>query len=100
MDTTTLKTILLEEMQDYAGESLNAHSVLTQNEAEETYTVIDFATVRGKKIVATVLVARIVDNQIMIDVDKNSKLLVDALKARGVSDNQIILAYLESRIEA
>lgn len=100
MDTSTLKTILLEEMQGYAGEGLNAHSLLTRNEAEETYAILDFANVHGREIVSTVLVARIVDEQIVIDVDRNNKMLVDALLARGVSDEKIVRAYLQNRVEA
>lgn len=99
MDTATLTTILLETMQGYAGKGLNAHSVLTRNDAEQTYTVVDFATIRGKRIISTPLVARIVDNQIIIDVDRNNKLLVDALVAHGVPEAQIVLAYTQDRIK-
>ncbi len=100
MDTSTLKSILLEEMQGYAGEGLNAHSLLTQNELEQTYAVIDYADVRGKQIVSTVLVARIVGEQIVIDVDRNNKMLVDALLARGIPEEQIVRAYLQDRVTA
>lgn len=34
MDTPTLKQILLEEMQGYAGEGLNTYSYLIENEVE------------------------------------------------------------------
>ena len=97
MDTTTLRQILIEEMEKYAGRGINAHSSLTYNDAEQTYAVIDFATVRGRKIVSTVLVGRIVDDQIIIDVDKNSKPLVDALQARGVPEDKIVLGYLQEQ---
>jgi hypothetical protein len=93
MDTGTLKQILLEEMQLYATQGLNAYSILTINEAEQVYAVIDFATVRGEYLVAAVLVARLVDNIVHIDLDLNNKLLVDALHARGVPESQIVLTY-------
>ncbi|MCI0711415.1 MAG: XisI protein [Chloroflexi bacterium] len=93
MDTNTLKQILLEEMQGYAGEGLNAYSYLTENEAEQLYTVVDIATVKDKRLVSTVLIARLVDNRVVIELDYNNKELVDALKARGVPEDQIILAY-------
>ena len=72
MDTGTLKTILLEEMQKYAGEGLNAYSYFTANEAEQLYTVVDIANVRGKRIIGTVLVVRLQADQIIIRVGINA----------------------------
>ncbi len=94
MDSKTLEQILREEMQKYAGPGLNAHSYLTENEAESLYTVVDIADVRGQRIIGTVLLAHIVDERIVIELDHNNKLLVDALRGRGVPDEQIVLAYL------
>ncbi len=100
MDTGNLKQILAEEMQKYAGQGLNAYSYLTENEAEQLYTVVDIANVRGKRIIGTVLVARLQDEKILIELDYNNKPLADALAARGVSEEQIILAYLDTTISA
>jgi hypothetical protein len=100
MDTTTLKTILIEEMQKYAGEGLNAHSYFTSNEAALLYTVVDIANVRGKRIIGTVLVARLEGNQIVVELDHNNKPLVDALTARGISEKQLVLAYRDNVISA
>ena len=57
------------------------------------YSVIDIADIRGRRLVGTVLIARLVADQIVIELDHNNKELVDALKARGVPAEQIILAY-------
>jgi hypothetical protein len=100
MDTGTLKQILLEEMRKYAGEGLNAYSYLTENETENIYTVVDIANVRGKRIIGTVLVARLQGDKIIIDLDHNNKQLVDALAARGVPADQMVLAYLDNTILA
>ena len=100
MDSGTLKQILVEEMQKYAGEGLNAYSYLTENEAENLYTVVDIANVRGKRIVGTVLVARLQDDRIIIELDHNNKPLVDALIARGVSESQMVLAYRDRTMPA
>ena len=100
MDTGTLKQILIEEMQKYAGEGLNAYSYFTENEIENLYTVVDIATVRGKRIVGTVLVARLHDNNIIIELDHNNKLLADALTERGVPEDQLVLAYLDKTMPA
>jgi hypothetical protein len=97
MDTTTLKDILKHEMSLYAKEGLNAISYLTISEDEQVYAVIDFANVLGKRLVGAVLVARLIDDMIYIDVDRNSKLLVDALRARSVPENQIVLMYQQDK---
>ena len=60
---------------------------------KQIFSIIDIAMVRGKRLVGTVLVARLVGQQIVIEVDRHDKLLVDALIARGVPESQIILAY-------
>lgn len=100
MDTRTLKKILVEEMRKYAGEGLNAFSYLTENDTEQLYTVVDIANVRGKRIVGTVLVARLQDEKIVIELDHNNKPLVDALTARGVPEAQLVLAYQDTTIPA
>ena len=93
MDTATLKRILLEELQGYTGKGLNDFAYLTTNEVEQIYTIVDIARVRDKRLVGTVLVARLANDQVIIELDRHDKLLVDALKARGVPESQIVLAY-------
>ena len=93
MDTGTIKNILLEELECYTGEGLNDFAYLTANEAEQLYTIVDIAKVREKRLVGTVLVARLAGDQVVIELDRHDKLLVDALKARGVPESQIVLAY-------
>jgi XisI protein len=100
MDTGTLKQILVEEMQKYAGEGLNATSYLTENETENLYTIVDIANVRGKRIIGTVLVARLYNEKIIIELDHNNKQLVDALIARGVPQEQLVLAYRDMTLPA
>jgi len=100
MDTATLKQILIEEMQKYAGEGLNAFSYLMENEIENLYTIVDMANVRGKRIIGTVLVVRLHDEKIIIELDHNNKLLADALIARGVPKSQLVLAYLDTTMLA
>ena len=93
MDTATLERILINELEGYAGEGLNDVAYLTANEAEQIYTIVDIATVRGKRLVGTVLVARLAGDRVVIELDRHDKLLVDALQARGVPETQIVLAY-------
>lgn len=93
MDTPTLREILLDELEGYTGEGLNDFASLTANEAEQLYMIVDIATVREKRLVGTVMVARLSGDQVVIELDRHDKLLVDALQARGVPESQIILAY-------
>lgn len=98
VDTPTLKHILIDEMEKYTGKGLNAESFLTDNQAENLYTVIDIARVRDKRIIGTVLVARLHKNKIIIELDANNKPLVDALTARSVPNEQIVRAYQNTTI--
>ena len=100
MDTATLRQILLEELEGYTGEGLNDFAHLTTNEAEGIYTIVDIATIRGRRLVGTVLVARLENDRIVIELDRHDKLLVDALRARDVPESQIVLAYRGDAIPA
>lgn len=93
MDTVTLRQILLEELNGYTGRGLNDYAYLTTNDTEGVYTIVDIATVRDKRIVGTVLITRLVKDQVIIELDHHDKTLADALKARGVPEVQIVLAY-------
>ncbi|MEM9953740.1 MAG: element excision factor XisI family protein [Chloroflexota bacterium] len=100
MDTSTLKQILIEEMEKYAGKGLNDYGYLTRNDVEQIYSVIVVAHVREKRFVSTVLVGRIIADAIVIEIDQHDKMLVDALLARDVPKEQIILACCGDAVPA
>jgi hypothetical protein len=100
MDTATLRQILMEEMQKYTGEGYNDVAYLTVDEASQVYAIIDMARGHNTRVVSAVLVARLVEIQVIIDLDLHDKLLVDALKARGVPEAQITLAYQNDLLSA
>jgi hypothetical protein len=89
----TLNEILKRTMMGYTGRALNGHSYLTANDDKTLFTVISFGNIRERRIVNTGLVARIVDNHIIIDHDANNKPLIDALLQAGIPREQIVLAY-------
>jgi hypothetical protein len=97
MDTATLKEILKYEMSLYAKKGLNAVSYLTISEDEQIYAVIDFGVFVGKRLVGANLIVRLIEDMIYIDIDNNSKMLVDALRARNVPENQIVLMYQQDK---
>lgn len=100
MDTATLKQILLDELEGYTGQGLNDYAYLTTNESEGIYTIVDIATIHDKRIVGTVLIVRLVNNQVIIELDHHDKTLADALQAKGVPESQIALAYRGEPISA
>ena len=73
---------------------------MTTNEPEQIYTIIDIATIRDRRLVGMALMARLVNNQVVIELDRHDKTLRDALAARGVPEEQIILAYRGDAIPA
>lgn len=94
MDSSaTLRDVLLQELEGYTGEGLNDSAYLTTNETERIYTIVDCATVRGTRLAGTVLVVRLVNDCVFIELDRHDKPLAEALKARGVRQAQIDLTY-------
>ncbi|MFZ4816640.1 MAG: element excision factor XisI family protein [Phototrophicaceae bacterium] len=100
MEPATLTQILKEEMASYAGKGLNAISYLTVNADETVFSVVDIGVVRDKRIVWTPLIARIEDNKIIIELERNEPPLVESLRAHGVQDDQIVLNYLHPLVTA
>lgn len=100
MDTATLKQIFLEEIKLYAGEGINGMSYLTIHEEAQVYAVIEYSVIKKKRIVWAALIAHLEDDKVHIDVDNNYPTLFESLKARGVPENQIVLAYRDTAVEA
>ncbi len=86
-----------EELAKYAGEELSLSGptqlYYVQNLEAQVYAVLSpYHPVFGKTEV--VIMARIVNDSIVIDVDKTNKPLHEALWQSGVPDEQITLAWL------
>ncbi len=88
-----LQHTLKEVMASYAGKALNGESWLTEGAEGRLFTVVSVGEIQGKQLVETGLIARVVDEHIVIDHDANSKPLVDALLQAGLPRQQIVLAY-------
>lgn len=95
----TLRETLEQTMMGYTGRALNGQSYLTTNDDHTLFTVISFGAIQNRHIVNTGLVARIVDNHIVIEHDANNKPLVDALLEAGIPREQIVLAYAGEKLE-
>lgn len=88
-----LKETVLSVLEGYTGRALNGYSYLTTGEDETVFAVVSIGEVRGKRIVDSGLVVRVVGDKVIIERDVNDKLLVDALLQAGVPRTQIVLAY-------
>lgn len=96
-----LVSILIESMRGYAKPSLNGgKSYLTIDAENQVYVVADIGSYPpGNKYYADAgLIAHIENGFIVIDLDMNDKMLVDALIQNGIPRSQIILAYAGERV--
>lgn len=98
MDNVTsrgeLAEILRQEVSSYATKSYQGDERLyfAENIADQVYCVVAPShPAFGKGDL--VLMARIVNDQIIIDTDKTSKPLYEALRSAGISDEQLVIAW-------
>lgn len=88
-----LSETLQSVMNGYAGQDLNGHSYLTRSVDGQVFTIVSIGVLRERHFAATSLVARVVNDRIVIDHDVNDKPLGDALVSAGIPRQQIVLAY-------
>lgn len=88
-----IKSILISELNAYAGKAFNGEVYLTSNADQNRFVVTAVGQVKGERVVNTSLMVQLADNRVIIDQDTNSKPLVDALLQAGIPRQQIILAY-------
>jgi hypothetical protein len=96
VNTASLNNLVRQEVSAYAGEAYGVNGptrlYYTENPQQLVYCVTaPYDPVFRKADL--VLMARIVDDQVIIDVDKTGKPLRDALRQAGVPDYQIRLAW-------
>ena len=91
-DQTTLTEVLRQEVASYAVESYDGDERLyyAENPDDHVYCVLaPYHPQYGKADL--VIMARIVNDHIVIDTDKTSKPLYNALRSAGVPKEQIIV---------
>ena len=89
---------LAEEMNLYATQAINGIAILTQTADQSVFAVVGIGQVQQKRFANASLIARLVDNTVIIDLDQNDKPLVDALMQAGIPRAQIVLAYADEPI--
>ena len=99
MDTQALKEILRREMMGYAKKGANGNGYFTLSPDETVFGVLDVFVVQSERMADASLIARVIDNHIIIELDKNDKTLHEALLQAGVPREQIVLAYAGEPVE-
>lgn len=92
MDAPTLKKHLTSAMLHYAGFGENSVSLPLFDDKRQHYMVTKIDYPSRKEIAELLLLARIVDDKVIIE-DTVDKTLADALLERGVPREQLILVY-------
>jgi len=96
VNVATLSKLVRQEVTAYAGEAYGVNGLTklyyTENSHDLTYCVTAPYDPTYRKA-ALVLMARIVEDQVIIDVDETGKPLRDALRQAGIPDYQIRLAW-------
>jgi hypothetical protein len=86
-------SILIDEVSKYAKVGRYGQSYLTRNDLAKIYIVAAFGEVEGKRFSFNSLTVRVIDDKIIIEEDRNSDPLYEALMQAGIPREQIILAY-------
>jgi hypothetical protein len=80
-------------MKGYAKYGLNGRGFFAPTEDENLFAVVYLGKTPHERIADAGLMARIFNDKIVIELDINDKMLVDALLQAGVPRDQIVLAY-------
>jgi hypothetical protein len=98
-NTLSLSQRVRHEVEQYAGVCLNCQVYFFADDELLTYTVVDIPHDRDKLQAGIVVMARIVGDKIVIEVDNTDKPLLDALMHNvGIPREQIILAYAGEKV--
>jgi hypothetical protein len=88
-----LEQILKEEVFKYAGGGFNLKMFPLANADQKVYAVNIIDAPLRKMGAGVVVLARIIEDFIIVEEDNTTKPLVEALMQRGIPRKQIILAY-------
>ncbi|MBX3083924.1 MAG: XisI protein [Anaerolineae bacterium] len=87
------------EVADYVRSSPNATAFFVENAEQHVFAVLSVPTKDPQKT-SVVVMARVIDNLVLIESDKTNKPLVEALLQAGVPREQIVLVYEGEHIPA
>jgi hypothetical protein len=87
-----LLTTVQREVADYVRPSPNATAYYLENPTEQTFAVVS-VPMKDPQKAAVVVMARVVDNLVLIESDKTNKPLYEALVQAGIPRSRIVLVY-------
>lgn len=88
-----LTTILRREVSDYSGPALKATTHYIEDAARQIYTVVVVPDLPRPFHARVIVMARIVEDKVVIDEDTTDRPLVDELVRAGVPRERITLLY-------
>jgi hypothetical protein len=88
-----LLTIVRQEIYKYGQASLNARVFPILDDERHFYAVTSLPYPERQWPMGVMVMARVVDDQVIIEEDRTDHPLVDALIQAGIPRSQIILAY-------
>jgi hypothetical protein len=89
----TLTEIVKREVERYATPSFNSQTFAVSDDKRKIYAVLSVLNKHTDDRVAPVVVARVVNDSVLIEADMTNKPLLDALTQAGIPRSKIILAY-------
>jgi hypothetical protein len=94
-----LKAIVEREIRAYAGQGINGEMYFTHSDDGAVMSLVFTGVVRGKTVSGTSILARVLDDSVVVLEDRTNKPLVDALVQAGVPRERIVLAYAGEAVE-
>jgi hypothetical protein len=95
MDTVKdLTSIVKEAVEGYAADGWQLTDYQISDTARQTFAVVSIADYPPRWKPSVVVMARVVDDHVIIDVDITDRPLVDELERAGIRREKIVLAYL------
>lgn len=93
-----LITILRDVLNGYVSKGLDGYTELTRNIDKNLFTLIATGHNNQKRFTFTALIVQMIADTIIIEEDRNSKPLVEALLQAGIPRENIILAYAGEKV--
>jgi hypothetical protein len=100
MHMTGLSALAKQLVMDYAADSIRAKTYFVEDAAHHVFAVLDVPDHPRQFPAAMVLMARIVDDYVVIEHDIHDRPLWQALVRAGVPRDKIILAYIGETVTA
>jgi hypothetical protein len=88
----SISAVLQREVADYALGSPNSTAYYVENSQQQVYAVLVVPQESSQKSTIMIM-ARVVDDKVIIETDKTDHPLYEALIQAGIPQQQIVLAY-------